>query len=154
MGEIRRSLACLLLGLLSSSANADGWALFSKHAELKNYVIADVGEVSEVSKPIGANWNVDLYQLNGRCLAFSGYSKPYFYGNKAALLLVNSTQRVSLAILETTIGSIKVEVYGVDIYECPNSASVLPYSSDPAEMLRLLEERQRQLQRQLEELSR
>lgn len=144
----------VLLATLPSTANADGWALFSKQNELKNHTIVDVGEISEVSKPVGANWNVDLYQINGRCLAFSGYSSPNFYGNKAALLLVNSAQRVSLAILETTIGAIKVDVYSVDMYECPDSPNVLPYSSDPAEMLKLLEERQKELERQLEELSR
>lgn len=144
----------VLLVAFPTAASADGWALFSKQNDLKNHAIVDVGEISEVSKPVGANWNVDLYQMNGRCLAFSGYSSPPFYGRKAALLLANSAQRISLAILETSISSIKVDVYAVEMYECPNSSGVVPYSSDPAEMLRLLEERQRELQRQLDELSR
>lgn len=139
--------------LLPSAVSADGWALFSKQNELKNNVIVDVGEVSEISKPIGARWNVDLYQIKGRCLAFSDYSNPNLYDNKAAFLLVNSAQRFSVAILETTVGAIKVDVHAVDMYECPNNTNALDYSSDPAEILKRLEEKQKQLQRQLKELS-
>ena len=128
--------------------------MFSKQNELKNHLIVDVGEISEVSKPIGANWNVDLYQMNGKCMALSGYSSPSFYGSKAALLLMDSAQKIALAVVEATIGAIRIDIYSVDMYECPNSANVLPHSSDPAENLRLLEERRKELQRQIEELTR
>lgn len=143
----------ILLVALPLVAKADGWALLSKHNALRDNVIVDTGDISPIPKPYGASWNVDLYQLNNRCLAFSGYSNRNIYGKKAALLLVNSAQKVSVALIESSIGAIKTEIYAVEIYECPFSTSVLPSSSDLAETIRRLEEQQKELRRQLEELS-
>lgn len=136
----------------ATTANADGWALFSEQAQMKGYVIAEVGEVSEVEPPFNTKWEDDVYQMNGRCFSFSGYNGYWGYGSKAALLLVNAQKNIKLALIESSIGSIKTELKSVTMLECPSGTNVVPYSDDPEEQLRLLRKRQDDLKKKLEEL--
>ncbi|MCP5161211.1 MAG: hypothetical protein H7A00_06035 [Hahellaceae bacterium] len=119
-----------------------GWDTFGKHGELKDYVIAEVGDLSAINPPVGTNWGVDLFKINARCIAFSSYNKPSLYSSKAALLLVKSPSTVKLAVFEDSISSIKVELYSIEVYECPYGSAV----SESAEIL------QQKLKEQLEVL--
>lgn len=67
----------------------------------------------------------------------SGYMGYWGYGNKSALMLVNSAKIIKLAIIEAEIGSIKVELKGVNMINCPSNSNIVPYASDPKERLRL-----------------
>ena len=136
----------------STPADADGWAIFSEHAQMKGYVIAEVGEVSKVDPPFNTKWENDVYQINGRCFSFLGYSGYWGYGSKAALLLVNAEKIIKLALIESSIGSIKTELKSVIMFECPSGTNVIPYSEDPQEQLRLLQKRQDELKKKLEDL--
>jgi hypothetical protein len=74
------------------------------------------------------------------------------YGSKAALLLVNAQKNIQVALIESAIGSIKVELQPVSMIECPTGTNVTPYSADPEERLKLLKQRQEELMKKLEEL--
>lgn len=145
-------LAGVTVAVFSLSANANGWAAFGKQAEMKNYVIADVGDVSQVDPPMNTKWEKDVYQMNGRCFYFSGYIGYWGYGGKAAFLLINAQKDVRVALFEASIGSVKADLQSVVLVECPAGTSILPYSDDPAEQLRLLQKRQEELKRKLEQL--
>ena len=136
----------------STPADADGWALFSEHAQMKGYFIAEVGEVSKVDPPFNTERENDVYQMNGRCFSFSGHNGYWGYGSKAALLLVNAQKIIKLALIESSIGSIKTELKSVTMFECPSGTNVVPYSDDPQEQLRLLQKRQDELKKKLEDL--
>lgn len=144
----QRGLITALLTFASSQAIADGWAIMSQQAQLKNNAIIDVGEVSKVDPPFNTKWENDVYQMNGRCFTFSGYMGYWGYGGKAALLLANAQKVVQLALLETAIGSIKVELQSISMIKCPTGTNVMPYSDNPEEQLRLLKKRLEDMKRQ------
>lgn len=144
----QRALITALLAFVSSQAIADGWATMSQQAQLKNNAIVDVGEVSKVDPPFNTKWENDVYQMNGRCFTLPGYMGFWGYGSKAALLLVNAQKVVQLALLETAIGSIKVELQSISMIKCPAGTNVMPYSDDPEEQLRLLKKRLEDMKRQ------
>lgn len=150
----KNTLTLFLLFFVSTSADADGWAVFSQQEQMKNYVIADVGEVSKVEPPFNTKWENDVYQMNGRCFSFSGYLGYWGYGSKAALLLVNEQKTIQLALVEPAIGSTKVELKSITMIECPSRSNITPYSDDPEERLRLLKKRQEELKKKLEEIQR
>lgn len=112
---------------------------------MSGYLIAEVGEARKLDPPINTRWVQDVYQFNGHCFTSLGY---FWFGTKPALLLVNDKKQIKLALLETSFSSIKVEVDSIMLVECPSTT--MPYSDDPQEMLRLLEQRQKELQRQLD----
>jgi len=147
----RFALSCQLL-VAASSSLADGWATFGDHAALKNHVVADVGEVSKVAPPPDTKLSEDVFQINGRCFIFSGLTGFWGYGSKPALVLVNVQKQFKLALVESSIGSIRVEVKEITLVQCPQASDVLPYSGDPQERLELLQKRQEELKRRLEEL--
>ena len=146
---MRAVFSFIIVLLSTASANASGWGLFGQQNKLKGLVIVEVGELSEIHHPQGKLLPTKLFQMNGRFFSAFGY---FGFGNQAALLLVNEAQVPHLATFEPGIGSVKTTVSTITLYECPEWADILPYSDDPEEMLRLLQERQEKLKRQLEEL--
>lgn len=145
------ALPCLLL-VVTTTSLADGWATFGEHAALKNHVVADVGEASKVDPPPDTRWSNDVFQINGRCFIFPGLTSFWGYGSKPALVLVNEQKQTKLALVESAIGSIKVEVKEITLVQCPQGSDVLPHSDDLQERLKLLQKRQDELKRKLEEL--
>lgn len=148
----KKVMVAVFLAFASAQADADGWALFSQQAQMKNYVVVDVGEVSKVEPPFNTKWENDVYQMNGRCFLFSGYIGYSGYGSKAALLLVNAQKSIQLALFESAIGSVKVELQSITKIECPSGTNVIPYSDDPEERLKLLKKRQEELNKKLKDL--
>ena len=149
--NFRTTIAGTLIALASVQTNADSWAIFSNQAAMKNYTIIDVGDISQVEPPFNTKWKEDVYQMNGRCFSFSGYIGYWGYGNKAALLLTNAQKDLKLALVESSIGSIKVELQSVNVIACPTGTNVTPYSDDPNEQLRLLKKRQEELKKRADE---
>lgn len=150
---LRRFALSALITAVSSSASADGWAAFSEHAKMKNYTIADVGDATEVQRPFNPNAEMlpKVYQLNGRCFTMLGYVGFWGYGGKSALLLVNEQKDVELALIETSLSSVKVEMKPISIVRCPTRTDVVPYGDNPEERLRLLRKRQEELQKMIDE---
>ncbi len=155
---LQRLLAYLKIWSLSlalfttANVDADGWALFSQQAQMKGYFIAEVGDVSAVEPPFNTEWENDVYQMNDRCFSFSEYNGYSGYGNKAALLLVNAQKDVKLALIESSIGSIKTELKSVTMLACPAGTNVIPQSDDLEQQLRHLQKQRDEMKRMLEEL--
>lgn len=145
---VRRALITTLLAFASSQAVADGWTIMSQQAQLKNNAIIDVGEVSKVDPPFNSKWEIDVYQMNGRCFTLPGYIGYWGYGGKAALLLANAQAVVQLALLETAIGSIKVELQSISLIKCPTRTNVMPNSDNLEEQIRLLKKQLEDMKRQ------
>jgi hypothetical protein len=114
-----KALVAVFLAVTSAQAVADGWDMFGQQEQMKNYVIADVGEVSKVDPPFNTKWEKDVYRMNGRCFTFYGYTGYWGYGKKAALLLVNAQKSIQLALIEPTIGATKVELKSITMIVCP-----------------------------------
>jgi hypothetical protein len=85
---------------------------------------------------------------------FFGYISYWGYGSKAALLLVNQQKDIKLALIESSVGSIKVDLQSITLVNCPAGMNVIPYSDDPEERLRLLQKRQDELKKKLEKMPR
>lgn len=115
---LKASIA-IFLAFASVQAIADGWDMFGQQEQMKNYIIADVGEVSKVDPPFNTKWENDVYRMNGRCFMFSGYMGYWGYGKKAALLLVNAQKNIQLALIEPSIGATKVELKSIEMIKCP-----------------------------------
>ena len=152
MSFFKNTSIAVLLAFASARASADGWAIMSQQAQLKGNVIVDVGEVSKVDPPFNTKRENDVYQMNGRCFTFAGYMGYWGYGGKAALLLANAQKVVQLALIESAIGSIKVELQSISLLKCPAGTSVIPYSDDPEEQLKFLKKRQEEMKKRLEDL--
>jgi len=144
------SFITLVFCLLPSFASASGWAIFSEHERMKGYSVEEVGNVSKVEPPFNTTWEEDVYQMNGRCFLLPSYMGIWGIGDKSGLLLVNAQKIIQLALIESSIGSIKVEMESVNMVECPSGTNVIPYSSDPEERLRMLKQQQEELKRKLE----
>ena len=117
--NFNKGIVTVLLAITSSLAVADGWDMFGQHEQMKNYVIADVGEVNKVDPPFNTKWEKDVYQMNGRCFTYSGYLGYWGYGKKAALLLVNAQKIIQLALIEPTIGATNVKLIPITMIKCP-----------------------------------
>lgn len=125
--SISELLPFLIILLCPTFAFADGWALFSEQAQMREHVIVDVGEVSKVNPSQITRRDNDVYKMNGRCFSFNGYNGQWNYGSKAAFLLANAQNSIKLALIESSIGSLKVEMKSLTMLECP-SAEIIPYS--------------------------
>ena len=69
------------------------------------------------------------------------------------MLLFNVRKELKIALFETGIGSVKADLYSINLVDCPVGTNVIPYSDDPEERLRLLQRRQEELKKKLEELN-
>lgn len=116
---VKKVILMAYLCLYSIAANCSGWDSFGDHSQLKGYFVVDVGEVSEVPAPANTTWNDPLYKMNDRCFTFFGYQGYWGYGTKAGLLVVNDSKLVKLALVETSISSVKVELKNITLYKCP-----------------------------------
>ncbi len=149
--NLKITLLGVLIAFAAIRAHADSWATFSNHSMLKNHVIVDVGDVSQVEPPFNTKWKEDVYQMNGRCFSISGHLGYWGYGSKAALLVANAQKILKLALIESSIGSVKVDLQSIDVIECPTGTNVMPYSDDLKEQLRLLKKRQEELRKKADE---
>ena len=140
-----------LLGVLPSIVFADVYGLFSKHEELKGHAIIDAGDVEKIDPPFGKLGATETLKLGANCFEPRGYLGYWGYSKKAGLVLVDRSRTVKLALIESSIGSIKVEVVSVIQIACttPDSDG-LP--QDSQQRLQELKRRQELLQRELERL--
>lgn len=151
----QRRLSVALLAIATPFvASADGFALFSKHEELKAHVVVDAGNVEKIEPPFGTLSINEVLKLGGKCFQPLGFVGLSGLEKKAGLLLVDRFRSLKLALLESSIGSVKVgEVVSVTQITCPSPTSDgLP--SDPQQALQELKRRQELLQRELERLKR
>ena len=121
--------------------------MFSKHEELKAHVIIDAGDFEKVDPPFGTLGATETVKLNSNC--FKPFGSLGLWGKKAGFILVDRNKAIRIAILESSIGSIKVESFAAMQVACPTKDSDgLPV--DPQERLKELQlqlERLRQQQK-------
>lgn len=146
---MRTSLVLLSL-CLSLDVRADSFATtFSEHSRLANRYIVEVGEVEKLDPPTGTRWSGDVLRLNSRCLRSIGYLGYWGHGKKAALLLVDRASTTELAILESSLGSISVEIKPVIVIGCPAQV----FSPDPQKSLEELNKLKIETQQLIEQLN-
>lgn len=138
-----------LLGVLPSLAHADGYGLFSKHEELKNHAVIDAGDVEKIDPPFGKLGASETLKLGANCFQPLGSIDSWGHGKKAGLVMVDRSRTIKLALIESSIGSIKIEAVSVIQVNCPTLGfDGLP--QDPQQQLQDLKRRQEFLQRELE----
>jgi hypothetical protein len=136
-----------LLGVLPSIVHADGYGLFSRHEALKGLAVIDAGDVEIIDPPSGKIGVNETVKIGSNCFDPLGSLGTWGYGKKAGLVLVDRSRAVKLALIESSIGSIKVEVLPVTQIACTSSSSEgLPQDIQQ----RLQELRRKQELRQLE----
>ena len=141
----------LVLAVIPQAAIADGYALFSKHEELKAHVIVDAGDFEKIDPPFGKLGTSDVLKINSSCFQLAGSLGSWGYGKKAGLVLVDRNKTIRIALLESSIGSIKIETMPAVQVACPTEdSSDLPL--DPHQRLQELKRQQEFLQLQLERL--
>lgn len=111
----------LFVATATSQARAYEWDTFSKQAEMKDAVIADVGNVATVDPPDGTKWDHDVFRIGSHCFHFVGGHLRYQHD--AALLLIDQQNFVKVALIEPSVGSIKADVEMVTLVECPSAIS-------------------------------
>ena len=122
---VRWRMLQLLLLLSAAPAHAD-WAFMSKHKELEGTAIAYVGEVSQESKYIYDTFqNLEWYEFKRGvstefCFEFSGLIGLWGLGDKPALVVVDEHKNVKLALLESSMGNIKVTLHSIVEVGCPS----------------------------------
>lgn len=117
------SLFTVVVFSLALDARADGFAIIDEHVNLNNNIIVEAGDVEKLDQSDGANSNNEIFKINSRCLQPSGYMGYWGNGKKAGLLLVDSARTTKLALLESSVGSIKVTINPVLIVECSTTFS-------------------------------
>lgn len=116
-------LSTVIVFSLALDARADGFAIIDEHVNLNNNIIVEAGDVEKLDQPDGTSSNNEILKINSRCLQPSGYMGYWGYGKKAGLLLVDNARTTKLALLESSVGSIKVTINPVLIVECPTTFS-------------------------------
>ncbi|MDD5385454.1 MAG: hypothetical protein PHG89_11325 [Gallionella sp.] len=140
-----------LLAALPTSTFADGYSMFSNHKELKGQAVIEAGDVEKIDPPFGKIGAGEVLMLGTNCFEPMGAIGTWGFSKKAGLLLVDRSRNIRLALLESSIGSIKIDIVSVMQVSCPTSGSDdLPH--DPQQRLRELKRRQDLLQRELERL--
>lgn len=113
------ALIFLILIITTKTSHAESWGPLSDQASLKNHVILEAGDASEVEPPYGVKWSSDVFQMNNRCFIFQGFLGYWGYGSKPAFLLVSEQRNLKIAIFESSAGSIKVELKNITLIQCP-----------------------------------
>jgi hypothetical protein len=127
-GTIKQAvLLPLLLMLFLGAVPARGdWAAFgSDHEKMKGFAIAAVGRVSAESKYNPKTFErlqwYEFWESYGTkfCFKFKTLYGRSDSGDQAALLLVDESKNVRLAIIDSSVGSIKVQLGDMEPVQCP-----------------------------------
>ena len=148
----QHALACFyLLATIPSTVFAGGFASLSKHEELKGHAIIEAGDFEKIESPIGNLGGREVLRLGANCFEATGMLGLWGLNRKAGLLLVDRARSMKVALLESAIGDVKVEVIAVTQVTCPTSESDR-LSRDPQQLQQELKRRQDILQRELDRL--
>jgi hypothetical protein len=111
--------AVVLGGIAPRMAAADGWAINSEQTKLAGWAITETGKVERHWKIDEHLGSTEWYDFNGRCfLPTFGYaSMP----EAAALLLVDQSKTIHLAILKAVSSDVEIKVHDVRWIQCPSA---------------------------------
>ena len=149
--QYARTFVALTTLLVCQYVRADSFDLFSRHEELQNHVIVDTGDFEKISPPVGSLGVSEVLKLKSNCFQPIGSLGSWGYGKRAGFLLVNKEKSNRVALFESGIGSIKVQVAVVIQITCPTRESDgLPI--DPQQRLQELSRRKAALLKEIERL--
>ena len=118
--QVKVLLLTLLMSTVPLLSYADAFGMFSEHPQLKNMTIAAIGEAKEVDPPYGTDWKEQVYSLGSDCFIMPGYYDHWGYGGKPAMLVIDDSKSVHLAIFKTSFGDIDVKLtHYVTMIQCP-----------------------------------
>jgi len=131
MKRLKRGYLLLATSIFLAAPNlahAD-WAIGSKHKDMKGKTVVATGNVLKKSeRSPGSYRQIEWYEFSAAsgeriCLVDGSLlpglpSLPTLTGDPA-LLLMDSSKNVRLALIESAVGSIKVEVKPVTVVQCP-----------------------------------
>ena len=113
------SLAALLLAPVG--ANAEGFDFFSEHQKLNDQLVIASGNISKLTRVSASSTPTqyssqpksEVYQLDNWC-----FSSAESLEGKAGFLLVDRSQSVSVSIITTQIGTIKLSLLPTTLLSC------------------------------------
>ena len=149
--RIKISGILIIFSLTPQAASADSYTLFSKHEEMKAHVVADAGDFEKITSSSDGLSTMEILKLNSNCFRPTGSLGSWGYGKKAGLVLVDRNKTISIAFIESSIGSIKVDTLSALQIPCPteDSGKII---LDSQQRLQELRRQQEQLRLQLERL--
>lgn len=151
IGVRLRQFLLFSLMLIPVMAYADGYGLFSKHEELKGHVVVAAGDFEKIEIRSSSGYStLELLKLGSNCFEPLGATGIWGFGKKAGLVLVDRNRSMRVALIESLVGSIKIELLSVTQVSCSAGSSTL--DGDPQQTLDQLRRQQQELQRQLERL--
>lgn len=113
-------LFTLALVVGSGVAAADGFDMFSQHEEMKGHVVLAAGDFEIVARagstPAGG---VEMVKINLNCFRLERAPSSWLHGKKAGLLLVDHNKQARVALIEDSIGFIKVQTIPAERVKCP-----------------------------------
>ena len=115
------STAAFILATPAYADDFDSWN--SKHQELKETAILEIGDIEKIQPPLGSQWKYDVLKISDKCVQLtSSYSEYWGYGKKAGLLVVDKYLYYKIAFIESMIGqSIKVTTVPVEMVDCQST---------------------------------
>ncbi|MDT4331909.1 hypothetical protein ACQE3D_23185 [Methylomonas sp. MS20] len=105
--------------LLTKNALGDEYDLLSKHKELKETAIVEIGEIEELEKPPAQNTIGNIFKISNLCMRLTGiYPGVWSYGRKSGLLVVDKYGVYKMATIESQIKNIKITTAQVEPVDC------------------------------------
>lgn len=144
-------LSICLPTVLPQTSFADAYGSFSKHDELKAHMVVDVGDFERIDLPSGDIGATVVLTLNSNCFRPAGNLGMWGYGKKAGLVLVDRNKTIQIALIESNIGSIKIDTVTAVQIACP-TPDLGGLSSDTQQILQDAKKQQEILRLQVERL--
>ena len=140
----------LLASIIATSAHADEFASWnSKHQELKETAILEIGDIEKLQPPPDKQWEYDILKITDICVRLKNHYYEYWgYGKKAGLLVVDKYSEYKVVFIESEVGQkLKVSTIPVEIVDCQTlSNSILSLERLQAEVRKQQAEMKKQLE--------
>lgn len=117
-------VGCLIItcySLLPKFVFADNWETFGKQEQMIDHLIVDVGNVTTVSLSLDPKKKKEIYRIGKTCFVLDDVISYSNINSKAGILLLNDNKDYKLALIDTAILAIKVDLEEVTIVDCISS---------------------------------
>lgn len=111
----------LLASIIMTKAYANEFASWgSKHQELKEAAILEIGDIEKLQPPPGKQREHDVLKIADKCVQLKErYGEYWGYGKKAGLLVVDKSSNYKIAFIQSEISQkLKVTTIPVEIVDC------------------------------------
>ena len=118
-----KAIALSVLSAGLGAAAMSGWAIGSGHRALEGLSIMAVGEVShEEHRDYQTGRTTEWFEFTGPesfCFVMPNYTGYWGYSDEAALIVSDNQDRYGMAIVETVVSSVKVDLQAFEFVRCP-----------------------------------